>query len=385
MAGNKTLFDFWNVQRPSDQQTAVIEAREQPMAREDQQDVRRHKALQILQDTFHIDVPNRSFERALKTTSKCDFLRLICIYRYLKALQNGMPAVKSSEDVAIGVYPETNKERRGRNIRIWAAFFLEQHRLPDINQGCHVKIQSIISYETTQNICRQWLRSQRSNTISGKSFSEWVNCHLHHEIGLPAAVEITERTATRWLHVIGYNVGDALKKGMYPDGHERSDVVEYRKAFLSEMKLHERRMPVYEEDNMEMKMPLLPEGVKPLVMVVHDESCFQSNDGRKTCWFDEDHRQIRPKGPESLMVSAFLCECHGLLRLSPEQKLLYPDLEPDSTEIIKPGSGGDGFWTNADLVKQTKLKAIPIFRALHPESDALFVFDNSTNHHAFCS
>lgn len=83
------------------------------------------------------------------------------------------------------------------------------------------------------------------------------------------------------------------------------------------------------------------------------------------------------------MVSAFLCECHGLLRLSPEQKLLHPDLEPDSTEIIKPGSGGDGFWTNADLVKQTKAKAIPIFKALHPENDALFVFDNSANHHAF--
>ena len=103
------------------------------MAREDQQDVRRHKALQILQDNFHIDVPNRWFEEAMKTTFQCDFLRLICIYRYLKALQNGMPAVKSSEDVAIGVYPETNKERRGRNIRIWAAFFLEQHRLPDMD------------------------------------------------------------------------------------------------------------------------------------------------------------------------------------------------------------------------------------------------------------
>ena len=84
-----------------------------------------------------------------------------------------------------------------------------------------------------------------------------------------------------------------------------------------------------------------------------------------------------------LMVSAFLCECHGLLRLSPEQELLYPDLEPDSTEIIKPGSGGDGFWTNADLVRQTKLKAIPIFKALYPGCDALFVFDNSANHHAF--
>lgn len=384
MAGNKTLFDFWNVQRASEQQATITDVQERPMSRENQQDHRRLKALQILQDTFHIDSPTRSFEQALKATSKCDFLRLICVHRYLKARQSGKPAVKSSEDVAICLYPEMNKERRGRNIRIWADFFLENHRLPDINQGRHVKIQSIISDETTQNICRQWLRSQKSNTISGKSFSEWVNSHVHRELGLPAPVEITERTATRWLHVIGYSLDDATKKGMYLDGHERTDVVEYRKRFLKEMEVHEKRMPQYEGDNMEMKMPPLPEGARPLVMVVHDESCFQSNDGRKTCWLDENHRQIRPKGPgKSLMVSAFLCECHGLLRLSPDQKLLHRDLVPDSTEIIKPGSGGDGYWTNADLVNQTKQKAIPIFRVLHPESDALFVFDNSANHHAF--
>ena len=36
---------------------------------------------------------------------------------------------------------------------------------------------------------------------------------------------------------------------------------------------------VYE--SMEIKMPELPEGVKPLVVVVQDEFCFQSNDGFK--------------------------------------------------------------------------------------------------------
>lgn len=36
-----------------------------------------------------------------------------------------------------------------------------------------------------------------------------------------------------------------------------------------------------------------------------------------------------------------------------------------------------------DLVSQTSLKAIPIFKILHPESDALFVFDNSSGHLAY--
>jgi hypothetical protein len=34
-------------------------------------------------------------------------------------------------------------------------------------------------------------------------------------------------------------------------------------------------------------------------------------------------------------------------------------------------------------VKQTKEKALPIFKILHPGCDALFMFDNSANHHAF--
>ena len=162
MAGNKNLFEFWKAQRPSDQTMPVVEAQQQSMDREDQQDVHRRKALQILEDTFHIDAPNRSFEQALKTTSKCDFLRLICVHRYLKAIQNEQPAVRSSEEVASGVYPEMNKERRGRNIRIWADFFMEHHRLPDINQGCHVKIRSIIFTSKMNRISRKYYDPDKS-------------------------------------------------------------------------------------------------------------------------------------------------------------------------------------------------------------------------------
>ena len=151
------------------------------------------------------------------------------------------------------------------------------------------------------------------------------------------------------------------------------------------MEAHQKGMNIYVGDNMETVIPPdLPDEARLLVMVVHDESCFQSNDAGTTGWFDQDCRQIRPKGTgKSLMVSAFLCECHGLLRLSDELCLQFPDAPVDSTEIIRPGCNGDGYWTNEDLVKQTKLKALPIFKILHPHSDALFMFDNSANHHVF--
>ena len=200
---------------------------------------------------------------------------------------------------------------------------MKEHRLPNINQGCHIKTESIIADENTQNLCRQWLRSQRANAISGKSFAEWVKSDLHEAIGLPAAIEISERTATRWLHILNFKIGNLSQKGLYFDGHKREAVVEYRKQFLIEMEAHQKRMNIYVGDNMETVIPPdLPDEARLLVMVVHDESCFQSNDAGTTGWFDEDRRQIRPKGTgKSLMVSAFLCECHGLLRLSDESSV----------------------------------------------------------------
>ena len=168
MSGSKTFFDMWNIDRSNSQETITPQAGSELTIYEGPES----RVLQILEDSFHVDAPNRSFEYALKTTSHTDFLRLICIYRYLQMLEKKLPQVKSSEDIAQSIYPNMKKERRGRNIRIWASFFLKNHKLPSNHQGCHIKTESIIADENTQNFCRQWLRSQRSNAISGKSFAE---------------------------------------------------------------------------------------------------------------------------------------------------------------------------------------------------------------------
>ena len=106
------------------------------------------------------------------------------------------------------------------------------------------------------------------------------------------------------------------------------------------------------------------------------------HDGRDFVWLDEENRPILPKGDgRSLMVSAFLFECHGLLRLNDEQKILHPDVSADATVIIKPGMNAEGYWKNS-VIETACRKAFPIFRILHPDCDGLFMFDNSQNHHA---
>ena len=82
------------------------------------------------------------------------------------------------------------------------------------------------------------------------------------------------------------------------------------------------------------------------------------------------------------MVSDFLCECHGPLRLSPEQQALHPDVPKEARILLHPGKNAEGYWTNDKLVEQVRTRAIPIFQIVHPNCDGLFAFDNSQNHHA---
>ena len=48
-------------------------------------------------------------------------------------------------------------------------------------------------------------------------------------------------TVRTWMDSLGYKYG-VWKKGVYVDGHERSDVVEYREKFLERMGARLERM-----------------------------------------------------------------------------------------------------------------------------------------------
>lgn len=61
--------------------------------------------------------------------------------------------------------------------------------------------------------------------------------------------------------------------------------------------------------------PQLKPGEKELVQVTHHECHFYANDGQQKIWIREDEDILRSKHIGRLiMVSAFLCSCHGLLQ-----------------------------------------------------------------------
>jgi hypothetical protein len=78
---------------------------------------------------------------------------------------------------------------------------------------------------------------------------------------------------------------------------------------------------------------------------------------------------LTPDGP--LAISGEMAETHHALK----------DLVGSTSfEMLEIGQNKDGFWTGAHLISQLEREMIK-FECLYPDKQALFLFDNSSNHH----
>ena len=211
---------------------------------------------------------------------------------------------------------------------------------------------------------------------------------------------LSSQTAVKWLHEMGYKFRD-VRKGVYKDGHERADVVAYRQAqFLPALQALENRMVRWElinengDEDLRIVYPSgLAPGVKPVVLIVHDESTFNANDGRSKIWIKDDNIPLKKKTRgKGIMVSDFLTPGgrlrvpdgidnstvtqYGMLDEGPRR--LDPQLAACSIKY-----GGDTWWDGDQLVEQVLKLAIPVFESAFPGCQALFLFDNATSHSAY--
>ena len=205
---------------------------------------------------------------------------------------------------------------------------------------------------------------------------------------------ITERTARRWLAGLGWRYGK-MQSGMYIDGHEREDVVEYRQQFVVRWKVNERRFHRWDNDGNELPRPTgfpIPGAIGRfrLILVTHDESVFYQNDERKTAWVHKfDKATPRPKGDgQSIMVSDFLTSEWGRLRDGNECVFFVFSLFyhsnckslRDARVLFKAGKNRDGWFSSEDLLAQVD-RAIDVFEGLTKGyAQGLFLFDNAPSH-----
>ena len=236
---------------------------------------------------------------------------------------------------------------------------------------------------------RQNAHKKGAANMTAASFCEWVNNDLLPSSTLPPYFPhaISVRTATRWLHRLGFRPR-SHRKGAYVDGHERDDVVAYRKEFLKKLDdLRDTHLPPPPcSDERAATPPADAETRKNLVLIFHDESIFNTNEG---LWGTADQPYIQPKTKGAgIMVSDFITQQRGFLCLNDREhdvaRALRPNFPKTARAFLEYGGDKEGYWTAEKFMSNVK-NASAIANFLFPSEryTIVWLFDQSSCHRAF--
>ena len=213
---------------------------------------------------------------------------------------------------------------------------------------------------------------------------------------IPAAPFSTNHQSLeqRWLHHLGFEV-ITPRRGIYYDGHEREDVVEYRKEYLRKMVkigfIHFTNAPT------ESAKLAIPTDIDPptlekrskTVVFFHDESTFNANDDQNLKWGVKGEKIIKPKSKGAgIMISDFVDEHQGFLALTDGEHQLAKQSDPEikqyAREFLEYGESREGYWTRDKFIAQME-RAIKIAEIKYPKTQGwrhVWVFDHSSCHAA---
>ncbi|KAJ6570010.1 hypothetical protein B0H10DRAFT_1684166, partial [Mycena sp. CBHHK59/15] len=178
-----------------------------------------------LQKTLH---PQRKVGRGHQKTNldMVTTARLECMIRFLRLYKAAGYAgwTLHSETVAVASGKSGLKTWLGRKIRQWTINFCEDSKnLPNHMYGRFNS--SIMADEDIAGDIHLHLQSL-GKWVSAKDIVRYV-ATPEFQARLSVKRKIKLRTAQRWMHKMGYRWRKE-PRGMYSDGHEREDVVNYR-------------------------------------------------------------------------------------------------------------------------------------------------------------
>ena len=209
------------------------------------------------------------------------------------------------------------------------------------------------------------------------------------EPGYPRRVSV--ETARKWLHELGFDILQ-LSKGVFIDGHERSDVVESRVKFLRTMTEYGFLRP----DNAptEEAAKALPAYVPHMSKEEGEKRmrAYNTSEDTPILWGEKGKLPIKPKGRgSSIMVSEFIEEQDGYLALSDQQYKFEvahnerQDIGKSALKILKIGEQQEGYWNSERFMKQVA-EAVKIAEVKYPPSQGyhhIWCFDHSCGHTAY--
>ena len=155
------------------------------------------------------------------------------------------------------------------------AFLADRKILPINPYGDWNK--SLLVNENILNEIKIYLLSL-GNEITAKKLQDFLHqADIKEKYGIER--DISHKTACRYLQALGYRY-QSTPKGQYVDGHEREDVITYRKkVFLPKWKKFMDRMVTWDKELKEYPPSARQE--KRVIAWFHDESIFYAHDRKK--------------------------------------------------------------------------------------------------------
>ena len=258
-----------------------------------------------------------------------------------------------------------------RLVRTWARAWVDSRALPKSDRGRHVKSYTLLSDPAIQAELRSYLRSNKwavnraklveftknkmipeaakkygehiVNEEMPRGLKRYMELELFPRIHLKVGKGVSLETARQFLRKEGFQFMEH-KKGLYYDGHERPDVVEYRqKVFLPAMEEYRKQLVEYEIGDVSKEVQKLMDGpTRRLVLVAQDEMTVQANDGKKKSWVLDGEQPLRKKGVgRGIHQSDVICSTYGWLK--------------DASQSLEYGKNYDGYWTGELFVKQVSI------------------------------
>ncbi|RPA80167.1 hypothetical protein BJ508DRAFT_210526 [Ascobolus immersus RN42] len=277
-----------------------------------------------------------------------------------------------------------------REIRKWETYWLRDGKIPIGSKGKYHRLSGWLNDENLVQFVRQCI------FLKKRYVSQSLELELHafeealEDKETPGyhRISISSRQVRRWLNKLGYNWKD-IRKGVYIDGHEREDVVRYREIFVAEMSKIEDsgRLLRLDSEGNTVYPSNLPPGIKPLVLLTHDESTFNANDGIRHAWLKNGHQILRPKARgKGIMVSDVITQVGRLVvpdTVSDVEMNAAGVFRRDAAEFLEYGKDN---WWDAEKMCQHILEIVePMARLIYPDCELVFLFDNATNHSCFAS
>jgi hypothetical protein len=170
---------------------------------------------------------------------------------------------------------------------------------------------------------------------------QYIKVKLFPRVKQKVGKGVSLKAAWKFLHKEGFHYVEH-KKGLYYDGHERPDVVDYRqKEFLPQIEAFRRRLVEYQPGNEKEEVIKTPDNFveRHLVLVPQDEMTAQANDGMKKNWVLDGEQPLKKKGVgRGIHQWDVVCATFGWME--------------EASQSLEYSKNYEGYWNRELFVKQ---------------------------------